>query len=141
MKNEEQSQLTKTEKETMDVAADFAKKCKRGDIVLLYGDLGAGKTVFCKGFASGLGVVADVVSPTFTIINNYGDLLNHFDLYRINSADELVNIGAEEALFGDKISLVEWPERVDKNYFGGDVWSVKIVKVDDTTRKITIKKG
>ncbi|MGN1259284.1 MAG: tRNA (adenosine(37)-N6)-threonylcarbamoyltransferase complex ATPase subunit type 1 TsaE [Christensenellales bacterium] len=127
--------------ETMLLAEDFSKSVQAGDIVLLKGDLGAGKTVFSKGFAKGLGVTSEVVSPTFTIVNCYDNKLNHFDLYRINSEAELMNIGAEEMLFDDKISLVEWPERVDRSYFGDNVWMVEIIKIDNDIRKITINKG
>lgn len=124
--------------ETMEVARAFAEKLKAGDIVLLSGDLGAGKTVFAKGFALGLGIVDNVISPTFTIMNCYENILNHFDLYRLNSIEELMSIGAEEELYGEKISLVEWPEIVGFEFFPKTAKIVKINKLDEETREILI---
>ena len=98
--------------ETLKIAKEFAKSLKSGDIVLLYGDLGAGKTVFVKGVVSAF-CSCVVTSPTFTIVNTYeaNIPLYHFDLYRLQSEEELYDIGAEELLFGNGISLVEWPEK------------------------------
>lgn len=87
---------------------------KAGDIVCLFGDLGAGKTQLVKGIASGFGVDEnDVQSPTFTIINEYQGVLPvyHFDFYRVNSIKEAKRIGAEEYFYGNGICLIEWPEK------------------------------
>ena len=128
--------------ETMDIAGEFARSLKSGDIVLLSGDLGAGKTVFSKGFVAGLGVDADVVSPTFTIMNEYGGgRVYHFDLYRLNSFMEFESTGAYEQLFGTGISIVEWPEIIGFEYFPNTAYVVTIEKVDDNTRNITIKRN
>lgn len=99
--------------ETAAVGFGLAKKAGPGDIVLLSGEMGAGKTALAAGFARGLGVAADIVSPTFTVLNEYrsGRLpLFHFDLYRLESPLGLAGIGYEEYFFGDGVSLVEWPE-------------------------------
>ena len=84
-----------------------------GDVVLLYGELGAGKTAFAQGIGRGLGVAATVNSPTFTILKEYmGRLpLYHFDLYRIESPDELYTLGFDEYFVGDGVCVVEWAER------------------------------
>lgn len=131
--------ISKNAKMTMQIAKKLAKKCKIGDIVLLYGDLGAGKTVFSKGFTSAFSK-ANVTSPTFTIINVYPGKIPvyHFDLYRIKNSSELNDVGAEEYLYGDGISLVEWPERA-RELFGKDVISVTITKLGDSEREIKIE--
>lgn len=85
-----------------------------GDLVLLYGDLGAGKTTLVKGIALGLGVADQVASPTFALIHLHRGriALCHVDLYRLDSADQLEPLGLEECLEGDAVTVVEWPEIV-----------------------------
>ncbi len=128
--------ITKSEKETNKVAANFAKTCKKGDVVLLFGDLGAGKTVFSKGFVSAFSKSA-VTSPTFTIINTYEGKIPvyHFDLYRIEDEGELDLIGIQDYLYGDGICLVEWPERA-QNVFPKNSKKVEIKKRGDNVREI-----
>ena len=99
---------------TKQLAAALARACTVGDCILLHGDLGAGKTTFARGFIHALcGVEEVVVSPTFTLMQRYDSALGspiwHFDLYRLKSPEELVEIGMEDAL-ASGISLVEWPE-------------------------------
>ncbi len=86
---------------------------RAGDVVLLEGELGAGKTAFTQGIGSGLGVTATINSPTFTILKEYqGRLpLYHFDLYRLDEADELYDLGFEDYFRGDGVCVVEWAER------------------------------
>ncbi len=127
--------------ETLKIASDFASTLSVGDIVLLDGDLGAGKTVFVKGVANHFSngkVIA--VSPTFVIVNTYetDPPIYHFDLYRINDVSELDAIGAEEYFYGDGISFVEWPERAS-GMFPSFAKKVFIEKVDDNVRKIRIE--
>ena len=99
--------------DTYAFAVKMAGEAKQGNIYLLYGNLGAGKTVFAKGFAAGLGIAAHITSPTFAIVNVYeGNFpFYHFDLYRLEDSDELYNIGYEDFIYGSGISLIEWPER------------------------------
>lgn len=128
--------------ETKSVAYDFGKFLKSGDIVLLSGDLGAGKTVFTKGVVEGLGGNAEeVVSPTFTIMNDYDGKVNHFDLYRLNSVEEFIGTGAEEQLYSSAVSVVEWPEIVGFEFFPTFAYVVIIKKIDDNTREISIKRN
>ncbi len=124
--------------ETKDIAKNLASQLSPGQIVLLSGDLGAGKTVFAKGFAEGLGIGQDITSPTFTIMNCYENKLNHFDLYRLNSVDELLAVGAEEELYGNKISLVEWPEIVGLSFFPPSAILITIIKISEFERSINI---
>lgn len=130
------------ESETLAFAKEFAKTLKAGDIVLLDGDLGAGKTVFTKGLVSALSndeIVA--VSPTFVIVNVYDTKpkVNHFDLYRISDVSELDAIGAEEYFYSDGISVVEWPERAE-GMFPESAIKVNIFKIDDNKRKIVVER-
>lgn len=131
-----------SEKETLEFASNFAKTLNEGDIILLDGDLGAGKTVFTKGVVSALSngkVVA--VSPTFVIVNVYDTTPNvyHFDLYRIADVSELDAIGAEEYFYSNGISIVEWPERAE-GMFPSSAIKVFIEKIDNEKRLIRIER-
>ena len=104
-----------SEKETFAVAEEIARQASPGDIYLLEGDLGVGKTVFAKGFAHGLGITEPVTSPTFTIVQEYheGRLpLYHFDVYRIADVEEMDEIGYEDYFYGDGVCLIEWAELI-----------------------------
>lgn len=102
-------------KETKNIAKAFAKSLKSGDILCLSGDLGAGKTAFCQALVEALGVKEAVSSPTFTIVNCYeGNFpIYHFDVYRIDDCDEMYEIGYEEYVYGDGITIIEWPEKIE----------------------------
>jgi tRNA threonylcarbamoyladenosine biosynthesis protein TsaE len=107
--------LSHSPEETMRLAQSFAKHLKAGDIVCLEGNLGAGKTTFVKGMASGLRVKpVEVTSPTFVIMNYYkGKLpIYHFDFYRLENPKELATVNFDEYFYGDGISVVEWPQRL-----------------------------
>ena len=100
----------------MAIASDLAQNADAGSIYTLSGDLGAGKTVFAKGFAKGLGISAPVTSPTFTIVNEYKEgriPLIHFDVYRLGEAEELYDTGFEDYLSRGGVCLIEWAERVE----------------------------
>ena len=87
---------------------------RRGDVLALCGDLGAGKTHFVKGLTAGLGADADVTSPTFTLIHEYmgGRMpLYHFDFYRLEDEDDALKIGLDEYLDGDGVCLIEWADK------------------------------
>lgn len=102
---------THSPEETKAIGERMGREAEKGDIYSLNGDLGVGKTVFTKGFAVGIGVTEDVVSPTFTIVQEYtsGRMpMYHFDVYRIDDPDEMYEIGYEEYFFGDGVTLVEW---------------------------------
>ena len=106
-----------SENETFELARSIAENAKAGEIYCLDGDLGAGKTVFAKGFAEGLGITEPVTSPTFTIVKEYRDgrlPLFHIDVYRIRDPDEMFAIGYEEYFFGNGVCLVEWSELIEE---------------------------
>lgn len=108
--------IVKSENETIAEGKRFAKKLRGGDVVLLYGELGAGKTTFTKGIAQGLGVTQNITSPTFTLMGVYSGekyQLCHIDTYRLKNADELRAIGAEDFIGDSKtITIIEWPEEI-----------------------------
>ena len=111
-----------------------------GDVVALYGGLGAGKTAFVRGLARGLGVHARVSSPTFTIVNEYpGPVpLFHFDMYRLGGADELFEIGWEDYLVRGGVCAVEWSENVEDAFYA-DTIRVRITKTEDGGRSIAVQ--
>ena len=107
--------ISRSVDETRNLGQRIAKDLQPGDVLLLEGDLGAGKSELARGIAKGLGVAETVTSPTFTILNVYesGRLpLYHFDVYRLGSGEELLDIGAEEMLYGDGVCVIEWADIV-----------------------------
>lgn len=103
------------EKETYELGKMFGEQVKPGEIYLLHGDLGVGKTVFTKGFAQGLGIEEAITSPTFTLIQEYEEgriPLYHFDVYRIGDPEEMYDLDFEGYLFGQGVCLIEWASRI-----------------------------
>ncbi|MCD7903762.1 MAG: tRNA (adenosine(37)-N6)-threonylcarbamoyltransferase complex ATPase subunit type 1 TsaE [Oscillospiraceae bacterium] len=133
---------TNTEAETEAAGAAFAARLPDGALVALYGGLGAGKTAFVRGMARGMGLTdARVCSPTFTIVNEYlgARELYHFDMYRLESAGELFDIGWEDYRARRGVCAVEWSEKVE-DAFEGDEIAVRFEILPDGGRKITIAK-
>jgi len=109
------SLISNSEEETIVCAGRFSGQLKRGDIVFLKGELGAGKTTFVKGLAQALKVAPQKVnSPTFVLMNHYkGKIpIYHFDLYRLGTPKEIETLDFDEYFYGEGISLIEWPERL-----------------------------
>ena len=133
---------SKNEEETENIGESFSAQLSSSSVVAMYGELGAGKTAFVRGMARGMGLDCRVSSPTFTIVNEYlGDRsLIHFDMYRLNDADELFDIGWEDYLRRDAVCVVEWSEKV-KDAFFGDEYTVTIEKLSDNERQITIREA
>ncbi len=134
---------TSSEDETLTAASEFAAKVKFGSVIALQGNLGAGKTVFARGFARGLGINEVVCSPTFNIIREYrcnnGKWLYHMDLYRINDSDSALAFGIDEYLGKpDSISLVEWPERILEILPSGII-KVTLERKSDESREISFE--
>ena len=106
--------ISKSENETIAFARNFAKTLHTGDLVVLTGDLGSGKTKFVQGILTHFGLEKEISSPTFTIVNEYSngqDTIYHFDVYRLDSSDEFYAIGGEEYL-QNGICLMEWGEMI-----------------------------
>jgi tRNA threonylcarbamoyladenosine biosynthesis protein TsaE len=113
--------LTASESDTREMAAQLAGIVRPGDLVLLVGDLGAGKTTFAKGFAAGLGIEGEVTSPTYTLVHlHQGRLpLAHVDVYRLDHLRELVDLGLPELLDDGAVVLVEWGDVLASEVPGG----------------------
>ncbi len=106
--------ISNSYEDTQIIAEDFSKGLKSGDVICMYGDLGAGKTAFVQGLAKGLGIQEPITSPTFTIVNEYSGrlMLYHFDVYRIADSDEMFEIGYDEYIDGDGVCVIEWPQLI-----------------------------
>lgn len=141
--------FSRSEEETVRLGNEFAKVLKNGDVVALYGDLGAGKTEFIKGICEYFDVKEIVTSPTFTIMNHYNGenndndvVLYHIDLYRVNNKEELLQIGFKDCIFSDRsIKLVEWAEKAE-DMFPSSHYIVEILPdIDDENfRTVNIKR-
>ena len=131
--------ITHSEEETAAVARELAGSLQPGDVLLLSGNLGAGKTAFVRGLAEGLGIdPADVSSPTFTLVHEYrgGRLtLYHVDLYRLDRA-ATEDLGLEEMGVADGILAIEWPDRLTHPIVAAKRVDIEIV--DDETRRISV---
>lgn len=106
-----------SEKETFELGLKIGCNARPGDVYTLIGDLGVGKTVFTKGLAKGLGVDEPVSSPTFTIVQMYeeGRLpFYHFDVYRIGDVEEMDEIGFEDCIYGNGVTLIEWADLISE---------------------------
>ena len=108
---------TNSEKETYAFGLELGKKAHAGQVYTLVGDLGVGKTVFTKGLARGLDILEPVSSPTFTIVQVYEEWrlpFYHFDVYRIGDVEEMDEIGYEDYIYGDGVSLIEWANLIEE---------------------------
>lgn len=108
---------TRSPSQTFEVGMRLGKKAKPGQVYTLKGDLGVGKTVFTQGFADGLGIKEPVSSPTFTIVQVYDDgrlPFYHFDVYRIGDIEEMHEVGYEEYVMGEGVSLIEWANLIEE---------------------------
>ena len=132
--------VTRSQEDTERLAETLAGELRGGDVVLLSGPLGAGKTAFVRGLARGLGVDPDEVSsPTFTLVHEYrgGRLrLFHADLYRLGTA-AAEDLGLDELGIRDGVLAIEWPDRLDHGF--RDAIDVQIDVVDDTSRRIAVR--
>ena len=134
--------LSHSPEETEQLGEQLGRTLRPGSVVAYRGDLGMGKTAFTRGLARGLGCTCRVTSPTFTIVNEYSGALPlfHFDMYRLDSSDELFDIGWEDYLRRGAVCAVEWSEKVEDAFFGDEI-VLRIEKLGDSERKITIEEG
>ncbi len=131
--------------ETIDaVAQEFVREAMQEDTVFAFrGGMGVGKTTFIKALCAALGVEEVVTSPTFAIVNEYrsettGELIYHFDFYRIKKLDEAYDMGCEDYFYSGAVCFVEWPEMVEDLLPGNTVW-VDIKEEADGTRSVVIE--
>lgn len=128
--------ISRSEEQTIALAEEFAKKLKKGDVVVLNGEMGAGKTAFVKGIARAFGLCG-VTSPTYAYLNVYGDLIYHYDCYRLSSGEDAESLGLTDYFNGDNICVIEWAENIN-NVLPEDTITVTIEKIEQNCRKIII---
>ncbi len=138
--------ITNNSLETQRLGSKFARKLKAGDIVLLFGNLGAGKTTFVQGLAKGMCIKDRILSPTFVIHRSHGvsfgniKYLNHVDLYRIENQTEIENLGLPEIVGEESsVTVIEWADRLSdfKPQTGYKIW---FKYLDENKREITVSK-
>ena len=108
---------TRSAEETYQLGVEIGKKATRGQVYTMIGDLGVGKTVFTQGMACGLGITEPISSPTFTIVQVYDEgrlPFYHFDVYRIGDISEMDEIGYEDYVYGEGVSLIEWANLIEE---------------------------
>ena len=128
--------ITKSREETIKFAEEYGKTLRGGDVLLLDGEMGAGKTVFTKGIALALGINAEITSPTYAYLNDYDGKLYHYDCYRLSSGEDAEALGLTEYFYGNGVCVVEWSENI-ADVLPDNCKRVKIEEIDLNTRKIT----
>jgi tRNA threonylcarbamoyladenosine biosynthesis protein TsaE len=139
--------VTHSPGETREFGKTLAERLEPGSVVALTGPLGSGKTVLVQGVCSGFGVETAVSSPSFVVINEYPGIKSgariwvyHFDLYRLDSAREFVNLGYEEYFYGRGITLIEWAEKA-RDFLPEKRWDVHLKIVSESEREITVEES
>ena len=132
------SLVSASEAQTLKIGITLGRLLEQPALILLKGDLGAGKTVLVRGIARGLGVDPQIpiTSPTFTLMNHYPARLDlyHFDLYRLADPDELIELGFDDYAYGPGVTLVEWPEKLENPALKG-LW-ISLQRLDERQRSI-----
>lgn len=136
MYNKIMEKISSSAKQTEGIAFEYAKTLKKGDVVLLFGDLGAGKTAFVKGVARFFGFTG-VTSPTYAYLNVYGDLIYHYDCYRLSCSEDAERLGLTDYFNGDNVCLIEWPMNIE-DVLPDNCKKVVIEKIDENKRKILL---
>ncbi len=129
--------ISTSTKQTLKIAKNYAKTLKAGDVVILEGEMGAGKTLFTQGLAKGLGICEQITSPTYAYMNDYDGKLYHYDCYRLSSGEDAEALGLTDYFYLDGICVIEWAENI-KSVLPKNLKLVKIEKIDQNTRKIII---
>ena len=128
--------VSKSKEETIELAKKYASTLKPGDVVVLDGEMGAGKTVFTKGIALGLGIKDNITSPTYAYMNDYGGKLYHYDCYRLSSGEDAEALGLTDYFYGKGVCLIEWSQNI-ADVLPENCKRVKIEKIGDEQRRIT----
>ena len=128
--------ITKSQSETIEFAKKYGQSLKSGDVVLLNGEMGAGKTVFTKGIALALGITSEITSPTYAYLNDYDGKLYHYDCYRLSSGEDAEALGLTEYFYSHGVCVIEWSENI-RDVLPDNCKTVTIEKIDENTRKIT----
>ncbi len=129
--------LSKSVKDTLKIAESYAKTLKKGDVVLLNGEMGAGKTAFTKGLAKGLNIKDEITSPTYAYMNDYDGVLYHYDCYRLSSGEDAEALGLTDYFYMDGVCVIEWSENI-KSVLPDTVKTVEIIKKSENERIIKL---
>ncbi len=133
--------ISRSVAETHVIGARLAAQLQPGDVLLLLGDMGAGKSELTRGIARGLGVTGYVTSPTFTILQVHDDgrmPLYHFDWYRLSDAEELYELSMDEYLYGEGVSVIEWPSRAEE-VIPESYLEVELLPLGDEERALSLR--
>ena len=127
--------FTDNAEQTSALGEHFAKSLKKGAVVLLKGEMGAGKTVFVKGVARALGITERITSPTYAYMNDYDGVLYHYDCYRLSSGEDAEGLGLTDYFYADGICIIEWSENI-ADVLPQNCIEVKIEKIGENQRRI-----
>ncbi len=127
--------ISDSEQATLNFAIKYASYLKAGDVVLLEGEMGAGKTVFAKGIAKGLGIEAEVLSPTYAYMNDYSGKLYHYDCYRLANGAQAEGLGLCDYFYADGVCVLEWAQNIAE-VLPEKCKKVIIKKIDENKREI-----
>ena len=130
---------TSSAEETISLGQKIGKLLKKGDIIAMQGTLAAGKTTITKGIAQALGITETITSPTFCLISEYeGTMpLYHMDVYRLDGTEDFINLGTDDMLYGDGVSIIEWSEKIMEELPSSTI-ILKITPLEDGKRLIEI---
>lgn len=129
--------ISESAKQTEKAGENFAKQLKKGDVVLLKGEMGAGKTVFVKGMAKALGITQTITSPTYAYMNDYDGVLYHYDCYRLSCGEDAEALGLTDYFYADGICVIEWSENIS-DVIPNTAITVKITKLSENKRSIEL---
>lgn len=129
--------VTENDEQTIALGEKFAKNLKKGDVILLEGEIGAGKTTFVKGIAKGLGVTSLITSPTYAYMNDYDGVLYHYDCYRLSCGEDAEALGLTDYFYADGICVIEWSENIS-DVIPNTAIIVKITKLSENKRSIEL---
>ena len=132
--------ITHSAQETIDLGKKIGSKLKKGDVIAMQGTLGAGKTTITKGIALALGIEETITSPTFCLISEYeGKMpLYHMDVYRLEGTEDFINLGTDDMIYGDGVSIIEWSEKI-MDELPKKTIILKLSALDGSSRKIEIE--
>ncbi len=130
--------ITKSAEQTISFAEEYAKTLRAGDVVLLRGEMGAGKTVFVKGLARGLGIDEEITSPTYAYMNEYGGKLYHYDCYRLTDGAQAEALGLTDYFYAGGICVIEWSENI-RSVLPEHCKVVQINKLSEREREIVCR--
>ena len=127
--------ISESAEQTKILGEQFAKQLNKGDVVLLKGEMGAGKTVFVKGVAKALGITDMITSPTYAYMNDYDGVLYHYDCYRLSSGEDAEALGLTDYFYAGGICIIEWSENI-VDVLPKQCKNVVIQKIDENKRRI-----